>query len=130
MAIEWTEGRKHKRQIHRAWLPEAGVVVALNEEPVMMLWIYFDPSCSMGFLDWVITRPGISFHSVTKPAMDYAHRQIIPQIMRDHSADTLAIRGPRVLIRHIPEGWSVDEEPLVSMGFIYQREEEHEEFRS
>ena len=123
LALAWTEFRR-KRIICRSWLPETGFVIYHEGGPVMMLWLYFDPSCTIGFWDWVITKPGVSKLYVTKPAMEYAHREIIPGAMRDHGADTLILHAPRSIIRYVPEGWLVSSTPLVSMGFIYREEDE------
>lgn len=123
-AEDWTHCHgKRKRLFFKPWVPESGYVIALGKWPVMMFWIYFDPSCTVGHLDWVITRPGVSFHSVTKPAMAYAHHRPIKAAMIEHGADTLIVRGHRALTRHVPRGWYVNEEPLVSMAYIYNEEE-------
>jgi hypothetical protein len=84
---------------------------------------YFDPSCTVCYVDWLIAKPGQSLTGVTIPAIIYAHRGPTRQAMAFHNANTLVMRTQKAIARNRFEGWHLNEEPLVTMSYVYSEEE-------
>ena len=124
LAKSWTSGHQHRhRPLIKTWLPASGHVIALDGEPVIMYWLYFDPTCSVSYVDWLITKPGQSFYEVTKPAIIYAHHGPTRLAMIEHGASVLVMRTQRGVARHRFEGWYLNDELLVTMSYAYSEEE-------
>ncbi|HEY1082215.1 MAG TPA: hypothetical protein VGE29_08135 [Prosthecobacter sp.] len=46
--------------IPAAWLPRLGVVAVVNEQDTAAAWLYMDNSVGVAFVEWMVTRPGLS----------------------------------------------------------------------
>jgi hypothetical protein len=123
MAQAWTQA--HGREFVPAkWLPRTGFIIVYNQEPVLMFWVYFEISCPVAFIDWVISRPK-SPHRLVRQALVYAvFKGPLPKVMIEHGAEVAWTRSPTPFVRTMVKyGWAVDDTPLYSMQCVYGKEE-------
>lgn len=118
--------REHGRAVVREeWLSSTGYILC-NPKPVIAFWMYFDPSCDVGFVDWVITKPGTPL-PVLKEGIIYSLHGPMRAEMKRRYAHTLITRSPmamgRVMQRAGENGWHVYSKELMSMMHQYTEEE-------
>lgn len=51
-------------------LPRLGIMAVEDGSPVAAVWLYMDNSIPLGFLNWFVTRPGLSPRK-SKEALDH-----------------------------------------------------------
>ena len=131
LAKDWVESRG-KYTLRQEWLPDCGFVISRDDAPVFMFFIYFDPSCVVGFLDWAITRPG-QLLNVTMAAWNYALAGPIRKAMFQHHATTILTRSPRSMAHQLLKtpGWQCDDVPLFATNYQFSAEDliPHESLR-
>lgn len=109
--------------IKSEWLPTTGFTIYRDWEPVLMFWMYFDNSCPVTFIDWVISRPG-STASETRAALFYAMDKPIPKAMIIHGAERALTRSPAAFVRDmVKHGWRIYQKELCSMVYELREEE-------
>jgi hypothetical protein len=122
MVRAWCEG--HGRSFIKAeWLPATGFMILRDYEPVLAFWMYFDNSCPVTFIEWLVSRPG-STASEVRAALVYAMEAVIPQAMISHGAEVASTRSPKAIVRDmVKNGWSIHDKELCSMVYVLQEEE-------
>lgn len=122
MARAWCEN--HGRSFIRSeFLPATGFIIRRDEEPVVMFWMYFDNSCPVTFIEWVISRPG-STAAQTRAALLYAMETPIPRAMIVHGAEIASTRSPAAFVRDmVKNGWRIDDRELCTMVYVLQEKE-------
>lgn len=122
MAREWCEA--HGRSFIRIeWLPATGFVIRRDQEPVLFFWMFFDNSCPVAFVEWVISRPGMTA-AETRAALLYAMDKPIPRAMLIHGAEIVSTRSPKAFVRDmVKNGWSIYEKELCAMVYVLREEE-------
>jgi hypothetical protein len=123
LALEWCEA--HGRGfIKSEWLPATGFTI-YNEDhdPVLFFWMFFDNTCPVAFVEWVISRPG-STAAETRAALLYAMDKPIPRAMLIHGAEVVSTRSPKAFVRDmVKNGWSIHDKELCSMVYVLQEQE-------
>jgi len=109
------------------WLPETGVILG-NPEPVMLLFVYHDPSSEVALLDNLHIKPRTSISTI-KEAIIYAINGPLLEEARTRGFSVLMARTMAAIVRtllHTPR-WLVLEKDLMAMTYIYHKEElQHE----
>jgi hypothetical protein len=122
MAVAWSEVHG-RRLVPKQWLPATGFVIARHEEPKLMLWLYFEATCPVCIVDWVISRPG-NTQEESRAAALYAIEVPVVHTMRLHGAEMLSSYSPmpfaRTMVKH---GWRTDATPLYPMQKVLSDEE-------
>lgn len=59
MFSAWSAGHK-TAEVSPNILPRLGVVAVLNGQDSAAGWLYMDNSVGVGFVEWLVTRPGLS----------------------------------------------------------------------
>lgn len=121
LAEQWC--KEHGRVVvQERWLPETGFILC-NPDPVIFFWMFFDPSCSAGFIDWVITKPGTPI-DVLKDGIVYALWYPMLEAAKARGVDTLITRSPNAMARVMGgTGWEVYEREVKIMTHIFTKEE-------
>jgi hypothetical protein len=122
LAREWCEG--HGRTFIRAeWLPATGFMILRDYEPILAFWLYFDNSCPVTFIEWLVSRPGSSAAEV-RAALLYAMEKVIPRAMISHGAEVASTRSPKAIVRDmVKHGWRIDDRELCSMTYVLEEKE-------
>jgi hypothetical protein len=124
MAFDWNKQHGGRLAMRREWLPAAGFIICQHNEPVIIFFLYFDPSSTAAFIDWVITRPKLPLE-VSKAGLDYALREPIRNAMIEHGANTVVSRSPRAMARvmnHVSSRWVLGDE-VVTLSYQFRPEE-------
>jgi hypothetical protein len=109
--------------IKSEWLPATGFLILRNREPVLAMWMYFDNSCPVTFIEWLVSRPGSSASEI-RAALLYAMETIIPQAMISHGAEVASTRSPKAIVRDmVKHGWRIDDRELCSMTYVLEEKE-------
>jgi hypothetical protein len=119
---EWCEA--HGRGfIKQEWLPATGFMIQKDWEPVLAFWIYFDNTCPVAFVEWVVSKPGMTA-AETRAALLYAMDKPIPRAMLVHGAEVVSTRSPAAFVRDmVKNGWSIHDKELCSMVYVLREEE-------
>ena len=122
MARSWCEG--HGRSfISSEFLPATGFKIYCEEEPIVMLWMYFDNSCPVTFVEWVISRPGLT-PAQTSAALFYAIDTPVSRAMIFHGAKVACTRSPKAFVRYmVKKGWRIEDRELYSMVYVLREVE-------
>ena len=106
------------------YLPETGIVVCDEGEPIAMIWIYFDDSTPTCFAERAITRPGIPL-AKTVASLTLAQEKA-KEIALARGADLMMLRAPKGIARYAVSigHFSVEEQEVVNLCFRLVREEE------
>lgn len=128
LAESWV--KEHGRtRLFPEWLSDSGFILC-HPEPVIFFWMYFDPSCTAAFVDWVITKPRTPI-PILKEGITYALWGPMRTTARNRGANTVITRSPaamaRVMTRAGEGGWYVKDKELMSMAHIFTKEEFDEE---
>ena len=123
LAQEWVKARG-KYTIRQEWLPACGYVVSRDGTPTNMFFIYFDLTCSVGFLEWAITPPNQAL-TLSFAAWDYSLAFPVRKAMFKHKATTLLTRSPKGMVRMLlrTPGWQADDRPLFSTSYHFTAED-------
>lgn len=106
-------------------LPATGFVVCRDQEPVLMFWMYFDNSCPVTIIDWVISRPGATAAEV-RAAVRYATNVPALRAMVFHGARRALARTPAAFVRGmrmVERGWRIYDKELCSLVYELKEEE-------
>jgi hypothetical protein len=122
LAREWCETHG-KALIRSEWLPSTGIMICRDRQPVLAMWMYFDNTCPVAFIDWVISKPGSSV-AETKAAIHWAFEVPIPRLMMILGAEVAFARTPAAFVRNMGDGWHVDQKELFSIYYEPKKEEE------
>ena len=119
----WCAG--HKREpLPPEYLPEVGLVVCEDGEPVTMIWLYFDASTPTCFAERAINRPGLSVRDASR-ALCFAI-EIAKKCALGKGADLMLLRTPKGMARYAINhlGFNVEEQEVVNLCFHLMREED------
>ena len=119
---EWAEAHKSPPP-HPDWLPETGFILC-RPEPLIVCFLYCDPSCRVAFIDQVHTKPRTPI-SVLKEGITYSMSVPIRQAAAERGIHTILTRSPAAMARimiHTP-GWFIKDKEIMSMVYIYAQEE-------
>jgi hypothetical protein len=103
MVSEWAEDHR-RTPFAKELLPPLGVVVERDGEPVAALWCYMSVGVGIGFLEWPVTKPGLSMRE-SKAAMKFAVEAIIEaaRVHDYHLFRVFTLPGIARVLRS--EGW-------------------------
>ena len=122
LACAWCEAHGRTKVLPE-WLSNTGFILC-HPEPVIFFWMYFDPSCTAAFVDWVITKPGTPLPEL-KEGIVYALWRPMREALRQRGANTVISRSPAAMARVMTRagGWFVHDKELMSMAHIFTQEE-------
>ena len=126
LASEWCEAHG-RTKVFPEWLSNTGFILC-HPEPVIFFWMYFDPSCTAAFVDWVITKPGTPL-PVLKEGIIYALWGPMREAARQRGANTVISRSPAAMARVMTragDGWHVYDKELMSMATSSRRRNSYE----
>jgi hypothetical protein len=120
---EWCAG--HGREpLKLEYLPATGIIVCQDDEPIVMLWVYFDDSTPVCFAERAITRPGLSM----KEAGDglCVAMEAAKECANARGVELMVLRAPKGMARYATRrlGFSVEESEVVNLAFRLIREED------
>lgn len=125
LASSWVEAHGRNGTLVSQWLSDTGFILC-HPKPVIFFWMYFDPSCTASFVDWVITKPGTPLPEL-KEGITYALWGPMRSEARRHHANVVVTRSPmamaRVMERAGENGWLVHGRELMSMAHVFTQEE-------
>jgi hypothetical protein len=105
------------------WLPSTGFILC-KRDPVMLLFLYHDPSSQVALLDNLHTHPKASISTI-KEGIIYAVNGPLKEEARNRGFSVLMARTLMAIARtllHTPR-WYVLEKELMAMTYMYQNEE-------
>jgi hypothetical protein len=111
-----------KQIIRREWLPETGFIV-VGESPRLAIFLYFDTTSPVAFLDWPVSSPGTTAQEV-RSAFLYAMANPVRSAMQEKGAEVIMTRTfvpfARTLLRW---GWKMEPNESYLMMYEYTQEE-------
>lgn len=107
-----------------AYLPDTGIVVSNDDEPIAMIWLYFDDSSPVCFADRAITRPGIPLKETVESLAAAAEKA--KELAIGNGMELMLLRAPKGIARYAVSigGFDVEEQEVVNLAFRLVREED------
>jgi hypothetical protein len=123
---EWCEAHG-KQFVPAEWLPATGIMICWNRQPVMAMWMFFDNTCPVAFVEWVVSKPGMTA-AESRAALLYAMDKPIPRLMLIHGAEVVSTRSPAAFVRDmVKHGWTIYDKELCAMVYVLHEEEVFDE---
>jgi hypothetical protein len=105
-----------RRPCPAEWLPANGFIATLNDEPVAILFLYVDVTSSVGIVEWMVTRPGLSVKE-TRAAIRYLIEDPITERALELGCVALTCFAFKATAREAEKcGWTVDHREVFNMS--------------
>jgi hypothetical protein len=120
---EWCAGHGIE-PLEPSYLPETGIVVCEKNEPIAMIWLYFDDSTPVCFAERAITRPGLQL-AQTVTSLSLAQEKA-KEIALAQGADLMMLRAPKGIARYAVSigHFDIEEQEVVNLCFHLVRKED------
>jgi hypothetical protein len=97
-------------------LPAVGIIVMNEEAPTALLFLYLDVTSSVGIVDWVITRPGLSVNEA-RAVLLYASEGPLTDLAREAQCTMLTCYTPKgIALQMEKHGWTTERREIFNMS--------------